>query len=243
MVCRKYKESIITCGADSLRVEKLQQPDIPAVSILQDENHSSEEDETESDYTASLSHVRHNVFSPLFLTTNLLYDAALIPNIGMGVSVTDRLTIIADWMFARWSNRDRHRYWRIYGGDAEIRYRIGSLRDGSPLGGHHIGVYGSMACYDFQAGRNHKGFLSDKWNYAVGISYTYSLPISTHLNLDFNFGVGYLWGTYKKHTPIDDCDVWLSTHKMGWFGPTKVGVSLVWLIGNRVSNDRKGGGI
>ncbi len=243
MVCRKYKESIITCGADSLRVEKLQQPDIPAVSILQDENHSSEEVETESDYTASLSHVRHNVFSPLFLSTNLLYDAALIPNIGMGVSVTDRLTIIADWMFARWSNRDRHRYWRIYGGDAEIRYRIGSLRDGSPLGGHHIGVYGSMACYDFQAGRNHKGFLSDKWNYAVGISYTYSLPISTHFNLDFNFGVGYLWGTYKKHTPIDDCDVWLSTHKMGWFGPTKVGVSLVWLIGNRVSNDRKGGGI
>lgn len=182
---------------------------------------------------------RHNIGRRVFVTTNMLYDAALTPNIGVGISVGDRVTVQADWMYARWSNHDRRRYWRIYGGDAEVRFRIGPHRKGSPLGGHYAGVYGSIACYDFQAGRSHSGVLSDKYNYAAGISYTYSLPVSTHFNIDFNLGVGYLWGTYKKHIPIDDCDVWLSTHKLGWFGPTRLGVTLVWLVGNGIKNTRE----
>lgn len=185
---------------------------------------------------------RSSFGSRLFVTTNMLYDAALTPNIGVGVSVADRVTVLADWMFARWGNHDTRRYWRIYGGDLEVRYRIGRYSGDSPLGGHHVGVYGSMACYDFQAGLSHKGVLSDKYNYAVGLSYTYSLPISRRLNIDFSLGAGYLWGIYKKHKPIDDCDVWLSTHKLGWFGPTRAGVTLVWLIGDSVANNRKGGG-
>lgn len=182
----------------------------------------------------------HAFGSRLFLTTNLLYDAALVPNIGVGIGVTDRVTLLADWMYARWSNRDKRRYWRIYGGDVEARYRIGNSHKRSPLGGHHVGVYGSMACYDFQTGRDHKGVLSDKYNYVVGLSYTYSLPVATRLHVDFSLGVGYLWGIYKKHTPIDDCDVWLSTNKLRWFGPTRAGVSLVWMFG-KAYNDRKGG--
>lgn len=177
----------------------------------------------------------------LFATTNMLYDAAMTPNIGVGIGIGDRVVLLADWMYARWSNHDRRRYWRIYGGDVEARYRIGARVKGSPLGGHYVGVYGSIACYDFQAGRSHTGVLSDTYNYAAGVSYTYSLPVSTHFNIDFNLGVGYLWGRYKKCTTIDDCDVWMSTHRLGWFGPTRAGVTLVWLIGNRVKNSRKGG--
>ena len=178
---------------------------------------------------------------PVFVTTNMLYDAALTPNIGIGMKVSDRVTIQADWMYARWNNHDKRRYWRIYGGDIEVRYRIGPRRNGSPLGGHYVGAYSSIACYDFQAGRSHSGVLSDKYNYAAGLSYTYSLPLSTRFNIDFNLGVGYLWGTYKKHKPIDDCDVWMSTHKLGYFGPTRIGITLVWLVGNGVANNKKGG--
>lgn len=198
--------------------------------------------DTESRYEAPVITSGNKWSDRLFLTTNMLYDAALTPNIGVGMSVTDRITVLADWMYARWSNRDKRRYWRIYGGDIEARYRIGKQKPGYPLAGHHVGVYCSMACYDIQAGRSHNGVLSDKWNYAAGVSYTYSMPIATRLNIDFSLGVGYLWGTYKKHAAIDDCDVWLSTHKLGWLGPTKAGVSLVWLIGNSLANKRKGGG-
>lgn len=185
---------------------------------------------------------RDSKFSPgVFVGTNMLYDAALIPNICVGVKIADRVVLSADWMYARWNNHDKRRYWRIYGGDIEVRCRIGAQPKGSPLGGHYLGAYGSLACYDFQTGRNHTGVLSDKYNYAVGVSYTYSLPVAAHFNIDFSLGVGYLWGRYKKHRPIDDCDVWLSTHRMRRFGPTRAAVSLVWLIGDVLKNERKGG--
>lgn len=183
----------------------------------------------------------HTSGCKIFVTTNMLYDAALTPNIGLGIRVSDRVNVLADWMYARWSNHDKRRYWRVYGGDIEVRYRIGPRLKDSPLGGHYIGAYGSMACYDFQAGRDHVGVLSDKYNYAAGLSYTYSLPVSPRLNIDFSLGAGYLWGTYKKHRPIDDCDVWLSTHELGWLGPTRAGVTLVWLVGDAVKNNKKGG--
>lgn len=183
-----------------------------------------------------------NVFiDNLFATTNMLYDGILIPNIGLGLRLSKRLTLQADWMYGRLSQREKRRYGRIYGGDIELRYRIGIPHYDSPLKGHYIGIYASLACYDFQTGFSHPGILSDKFNYAVGLSYTFSLPVSTHFNIDFNIGLGYLWGTYKKYVPIDNCDVWLSTHKLNWVGPTRVGISLVWLIGNDLKNNRKGG--
>lgn len=188
-----------------------------------------------------LSHSGNESRVGVFAYTNILYDAALIPNVGIGISVTDRITVLADWMFARWSNDEKRRYWRIYGGDIEARYHIGKFNPDSPLAGHHIGVYASLACYDFQTGRSHQGVLSDKYNYAAGVSYTYSLPVAKRLNIDFSLGVGVLWGKYKKHIPVDDCDVWLSTNRLCWFGPTRAGVSLVWLIGDGVANSRKGG--
>lgn len=186
-------------------------------------------------------HDRRSSRCGLFATTNLLYDAAITPNIGVGISIGDRVILLADWMYARWSNHDKRRYWRIYGGDLELKYHVGNIRKNSPLGGHHVGVYASLACYDFQAGLSHKGILSDKYNYAVGVSYTYTLPVATRLNIDFNLGVGYLWGKFKKHTPIDECDVWQSTHRLRWMGPTRVGVSLVWLLGDPCANREKGG--
>lgn len=179
---------------------------------------------------------------PVAITTNLLYDIAVTPNIGLRVPVGDRLVIGADWMYARWHRTTRHRYWHIWGGDLELQYRIGKVAQGhGRFAGHHVGVYASLACYDFQFGAR-PGVLSSKYNYAAGLSYAYSMPVSRRLNIEFSVGVGYLWGHYKKHRPIDDHDVWQSTHRMGWFGPTRVGVSLVWTLGGCDSDLNKKGG-
>lgn len=169
--------------------------------------------------------------------TNLLYDLLLVPNITVKAAFADRLTLDADWMCAWWSRKSRHRYYRIYGGDIDIAYRLSP--SASPFAGHHLGLYASLVCYDFQFGRKNKGLLSDKYNYAVGISYAYSLPLAPRLNLDFSLGVGYMWGQFKKHSPIDDHDVWVSTHKNHWIGPTRLGVTLTWLLGS--ATNAKGG--
>lgn len=163
------------------------------------------------------------------IRTNLLYDAALVPNIGVEFYLGRRWSIAGNWMYAWWHSDTRHNYWRVYGGDLEVRKWFGRRAKEKPLTGHHVGLYGQMLTYDFELGN--RGYLGDRWTYGVGISYGYSVPIARRLNLDFSIGLGYLGGEYKEYLPIDDCYVWQVTKNRHWFGPTKAEIQLIWLIG------------
>lgn len=174
----------------------------------------------------------------LALKTNLLYDAALIPNLGLELEFARNWSASVNWMYAWWSKSARHRFWRVYGGDAEVRryWRFGG-KDCSGLTGHHAGVYYQMLTYDIEFGN--RGYQGDRWSHAVGLSYGYSVGLSRYFNLDFTIGVGYLWGEYKKYHVEDDCYVWGSTSNRRWIGPTKAEISLVYVIGGKCG--RKGG--
>lgn len=183
----------------------------------------------------------------MVLKTNLLYDAALVPNIGVEFYVGRGWTIGADWMYAWWNSHRKHNYWRIYGGEVGVRKYFGRRAQEKPLTGHHLGVYGQMLTYDFETGG--KGYMGgkpggtlwDRMSWGVGVEYGYSLPIGRRLNLDFGIGVGYLGGEYREYIPVDDHYVWQATKQRRWFGPTKAEVSLVWLIGRGNYNEKKGG--
>ena len=172
------------------------------------------------------------------LKSNLLYDALLIPNLSLEASIGSGWTLGAGGMFAWWSKDAKHRYWRIYGGDLEIRKYFGTLAKSKPLQGHHLGIYGDFLTYDFEFGA--KGYQS-KATYAAGIKYGYSHPIATRLNLDFALGIGYLHSNYKTYVPRDGCYVYQETKKQKWLGPTQAEISLVWLLGKGNTNKKKGG--
>ena len=131
----------------------------------------------------------------LHLKCNLLYDIMLIPNLGADIYVSKNWSVSANWMYAWWNSNKRHNYWRIYGGELDIRKYFGRRAQTKPLTGHHLGIYGQAFTYDFETG--HKGYIGgkpggtlwDKLNYAIGVEYGYSLPISRRLNLDFTPGV------------------------------------------------------
>jgi hypothetical protein len=59
--------------------------------------------------------------------------------------------------------------------------------------------------------------------------------------MDFTLGAGYFGGKYYEYVPLDGCYVWQCTKKRNWVGPTKLEVSLVWLIGCDNYNKKKGG--
>ena len=172
------------------------------------------------------------------LKSNLLYDALLIPNLSLEASIGSGWTLGAGGMFAWWSKDAKHRYWRIYGGDLEIRKYFGTLSKSKPLQGHHLGIYGDFLTYDFEFGA--KGYQS-KATYAAGIKYGYSHPIANRLNLDFALGIGYLHSNYKTYVPRDGCYVYQETKKRKWLGPTQAEISLVWLLGKGNTNKTKGG--
>lgn len=178
--------------------------------------------------------------------SNLIYDALAVPNIGVEFYLGKNISLAANWWYAWWKTDRRHRYWRTYGGDMELRYWFGSEARRKPLTGHHIGLTAGILTYDFEwGGRGYMGGLPggtlwDKANYMAGVEYGYSLPIARRLNLDFALALGYLGGQYREYIPQGDCYVWQSTKQRNYFGPIKAEVSLVWLIGCDNYN-RKGG--
>lgn len=171
--------------------------------------------------------------------TNMLYDVALVPNIGAEFYLGKGWSIGGNWMYAWWNCDRKHRYWRTYGGELDIRKYLGKRAKEKPLTGHHLGVYGGIVTYDFELGG--KGYLGNKWSYYAGIEYGYSLPVAKRLNIDFGIGIGYLGGEYKEYKPIDGHYVWQATKQRHWFGPTKAEISLIWLIGRGNTNKGKGG--
>ncbi len=162
----------------------------------------------------------------LALRTNLLYDAAILPNIGAEVSLGRRWTVGADWFYTSLSSDSRHRCWKGYGGYLTLRRYFGQR----PMAnGHHLGLYVLGLTYDVEFGG--KGYQADHFGFGGGVEYGYSRPIGRRLSLDFSLGVGFQDGEYKTYEPIDDHYVWQSTRKRHWWGPTKAEVSLKWIIG------------
>ena len=141
-------------------------------------------------------------------------------------------------MYAWWCKDSKHRYWRIYGGELDIRKYFGRKASEKPLQGHHLGVYAQGLTFDFETGG--KGYLSD-FSYGFGLEYGYSLPVAKRLNIDFGIGLGYSGGKYKVYEPEDDCYVYKETKKRHWFGPTRAEISLIWLLGHGNQNSKKGG--
>lgn len=178
------------------------------------------------------------------LKSNLLYDAALVPNVGVEVYVGKNLSVEADYIGTWLFSKANHKYWQCYGGEVGVRRWFGRKAANKPLTGHHVGLYAQAMTYDIEHDKlGDSGYQSDKWSFGVGLSYGYSAPIARRLNFDFTIGLGYFGGNYKEYKPYNGLYQWEGTNRLNWFGPTKAEVSLVWLLGHgNVNHKKKKGG-
>ncbi len=185
----------------------------------------------------------------LALKTNMLFDAALVPNIGVEFYPCEHLSVYGEWMYAWWDSDRHHRFWQIYGGDIGVRWWFGKKANAHSFAGHHLGIYAGACIFDFELGD--KGYMGGKpggtlWDRCLihsGIEYGFSLPVGRRLNIDFSIGVGYLGGKYIKYFPFDNDYYREKEYNLRFFGPTKAEISLVWLIGRGNTNHRKGGDV
>lgn len=162
------------------------------------------------------------------LKTNLLYDMALIPNLGVEFHLGKGWALGLDYNHAWWSLADKNYFWRVYGGGIDVRKYFGKASAVRPLSGHHLGLYAQAFTYDIETGG--RGQMSDL-TYSGGLEYGYSLPVGKAFNIDFGIGLGYAGGEYKVYDPEDDCYVWKETRQRHYMGPTTAEISLVWILG------------
>ena len=174
--------------------------------------------------------------------TNALYDLGLVPNLGTQFYLGRGIALNARWGYGWWDIDPRHYYWRAYGGELTLRKYFSRPEDnGSGLFrsslGHHLGVYGQVVTYDFELGGvGHIGGVPGKNifhdpSFGAGLEYGYTIPLGKHFNLDFSIGAGYLGGNVREYIPNGNEYVIKDTYRRNWFGPTRVDISLYWLIG------------
>lgn len=161
------------------------------------------------------------------LRTNLVYDALLLPNLGIEYGFGDRWSVLGS-LTADWIEHDRsHYYWRMLCGEVEGRMWLDGDYRAYRMQGQHVGAYAALYRYDIEFG--HKGNQSDL-SYGLGLSYGYSLCLWRSLSLDFTAAVGYIGGKYREYEPQDGEYHWLADKWRHYVGPTRVEAALVWHI-------------
>lgn len=176
-------------------------------------------------------------YRPLFaLKTNLLYDLLSGLNVEIEVPIGKHFSLAGEWMFPWWLWEKKQYALEILNGNLELRYWWGDRKKDELLTGWYMGVYGGAGLYDVEW--KNKGYQGE-FIIPFGLTGGFAHKISKNWRLEYSLGVGYMTNKYRKYIP-QKCgydDEWhLIKQKSGkstWVGPTRVKVSLVWMINQK----------
>lgn len=171
----------------------------------------------------------------LAIKTNLLYGAyAYTPNLSLEVGVGKRSTLDIGGGYNPWNlngssaNNKKLVHWL---GQIEYRYWLCNKFNGHFFGIHALGTQFNIAKHELPLlfGKGSEAFRYQGWGVGVGISYGYSFYLAKRWSLEANVGVGYARLHYDKYDCVK-CGRKLGTENRNYFGPTKAGISLIYLI-------------
>jgi hypothetical protein len=169
------------------------------------------------------------------LKTNLLYLATTTPNMGVEWKLDRKYTATLTaaynpFHFRQYLNpkgntvNPKLLHWMMAG---EVRYWFCESFLGWNMGVNVFGGeynIGGIKFINKLEKQRYKG-----WGAGAGLTVGYQLPLSVRWSLDMSAGVGYAYTRYTKYDCYA-CGYKIGENKKNYWGPTKVAVSLVYLI-------------
>lgn len=187
-----------------------------------------------SDYKPAQNYRNYPYKLPVVaIKTNLLYTATTFtPNLAVEVGIGDRSTIEVsgsyNWQGMKKAASDNHKQRGHVLIRPEYRYWLCERFNGHYFGGHAIYFKYNVSGYKvpmlFEKDSRYDGNA-----YGVGFTYGYHLPLAKRWGLDFNVGAGYMYMSYDRFS-CAKCDRQGKKETKNYFGPTRAGVSLVFMI-------------
>ena len=163
--------------------------------------------------------------------TNVLYDAFLLPTLGVEWRVNRDLGVKLDGSLSWWGGEygKVQKMWLV---NPEVRWYLLDKKR------FYVGVsgsYGEYNIYKYMLGgivSKDTGYQGKLWN--AGLTAGYQLYLSRDFSIDFNLGLGYTRSEYDSFGMTDGVRVYKERNKSKHFwGPTQAGISLVWTIGSK----------
>ena len=171
------------------------------------------------------------------LRTNRLYDAFLLPTIGIEWRVNNNIGIKLDGSFSHWG-KETGKVQKMRFLSPEVRWYLGASKKLYVGAGGNYGKYNTYgylfgALYPETVGyggyTGETGYQGSLWN--MGVTVGYQLEITKCLSLDFNLGLGYTSLKYDSFNMIDHVRIYnKKDQSKGFWGPTQAGISLMWTI-------------
>lgn len=167
------------------------------------------------------------------IKTNLLYWATTTPNIGTEFAVGKKHTAQVFFGLNPWKqsggDQSSIRHWVV---QPEYRYWFKQNYQGWFGGFHALGGQYNAGGVKFPFGllktlRDHR---YEGWFVGGGVTGGYQWKLANRLNLEASLGLGYIYSNYDKFK-CGTCGEKLYTRHKNYVGPTKVALSLVYLIG------------
>lgn len=170
--------------------------------------------------------IQRSTYLPKFaVKTNALYWATTTPNLGMEFALSRKhtLDISGNWNPFTFSNHKKLKHWGV---QPEFRYWTCER-----FNGHFFGLHAHYADFNVggikQLGLKNKRYQGEL--YGGGVSYGYQWILSNRFNLEATVGVGYARINYDKYK-CGKCGEKIKDGNKNYFGPTKVGLTLIYVI-------------
>lgn len=161
--------------------------------------------------------------------TNLLYDAFLLPTLGVEWRINTHVGIKLDGSLSWWGG-EHDKVQKMWLVNPEVRWY---LLDKKRFYVGASGSYGEYNIYKYMLGnllKDDTGYQGKLWN--AGVTVGYQLFLSRNFSVDFNLGLGYTRSEYDSFVMTDGVRVYKDRNKSkSFWGPTQAGISLVWTIG------------
>ena len=175
-----------------------------------------------------------SIKKPLFaLKTNLLYDLVTAVNIELEIPIGKRWSVLGEYIFPWWLMENEY-CMQIISANLEGRYWFGNRNDRPQLTGWFAGLYAGSGYFDIEW--ENKGYQGEAF-ISTGLTggFAHKLGKSDNLRMEYSLGAGYFKTQYHKYNSVfGSDDHWhLIRQRSGnysWIGPTKLKVSLVWLL-------------
>ncbi len=174
----------------------------------------------------------------LAVRTNLLYDALLLPTLGVEWRASRSVGVKLDASGSNWGDETGkvQKMWIV---NPEVRWYMGKAKR------FYLGASGNFGEYntygyllgklypqttDHNGKKGKTGYQGKLWN--AGLTVGYQLYLSRSFSLDFNLGLGYTSFEYDSFNVVDKVRVFNKKEQSkDFWGPTQAGINLIWTIG------------
>ena len=175
--------------------------------------------------------VESNQLYRFAVRTNVLYDAFLLPTLGVEWRVNRDLSVKLDGSLSWWGGNHGkvQKMWLV---SPEVRwYLLAKKRFYAGVSGS----YGEYNIHKYMLGgivSKDTGYQGKLWN--AGLTAGYQLYLSRDCSIDFNLGLGYTRSEYDSFGMTDGIRVYKERNRAkNLWGPTQAGISLVWTLGSK----------